>query len=44
LVIAGYTPQSVAEFLDLPLEHTGLASVQLQPEEKADPDGLVVAG
>jgi hypothetical protein len=32
LVIAGYTPQSVAALLDLPLEHTGLASVQLQPE------------
>ena len=36
LVIAGYTPQSIAQFLDLPLEHTGLASVQLQPEEKDD--------
>jgi HK97 family phage portal protein len=33
LVIAGYTPQSVAALLDLPLDHTGLASVQLQPEE-----------
>jgi hypothetical protein len=33
LVIAGYTPQSIAQFLDLPLEHTGLASVQLQPDE-----------
>jgi hypothetical protein len=32
LVIAGYTPESVAEFLDLPLAHTGLPSVQLQPE------------
>jgi len=43
LVIAGYTPQSIAQFLDLPLEHTGLASVQLQPEEK-DEDGSVEAG
>jgi hypothetical protein len=43
LIVAGYTPQSVAEFLGLPLEHSGLASVQLQPEEKADPDGLVKA-
>jgi HK97 family phage portal protein len=43
LITAGYTPQSVAEFLNLPLEHTGLASVQLQPEEKGDPQGLVEA-
>jgi HK97 family phage portal protein len=43
LVTAGYTPQSVAALLDLPLEHTGLASVQLQPEEKDD-DGEVEAG
>ena len=43
LVIAGYTPQSVAALLDLPLDHTGLASVQLQPEEKGDPAGLVEA-
>jgi len=43
LVIAGYTPQSIAQFLDLPLAHTGLASVQLQPEEKDD-DGDVEAG
>jgi HK97 family phage portal protein len=43
LVIAGYTPQSIAEFLDLPLAHTGLASVQLQPEEKDD-DADVEAG
>jgi hypothetical protein len=42
-VIAGYTPQSVAALLDLPLEHTGLASVQLQPEEK-DPETSVEAG
>jgi hypothetical protein len=42
LVIAGYTPQSIAQFLDLPLDHTGLASVQLQPEEKDD--GEVEAG
>ena len=42
-ITAGYTPQSVATFLDLPLEHTGLASVQLQPEEKDD-DGNVEAG
>jgi len=33
LVIAGYTPESVAAFLDLPLAHTGLVSVQLVPEE-----------
>jgi hypothetical protein len=33
LVIAGYTPQSIAEFLDLPLQHTGALSVQLQPDE-----------
>ena len=43
LVIAGFTPQSIAAFLDLPLEHTGLASVQLQPEE-TDEDGEVEAG
>ena len=43
LITAGYTPQSVAEFLDLPLVHTGLASVQLQAEEKDD-DGEVEAG
>jgi HK97 family phage portal protein len=43
LITAGYTPQSVAEYLDLPLDHTGLASVQLQPEEKGDPAGLVEA-
>ena len=42
-IIAGYTPESVAQFLDLPLEHTGLASVQLQPEDK-DEDGTVEAG
>lgn len=30
LVTAGYTPESVAEFLGLPLDHTGLPSVQLQ--------------
>lgn len=34
LVIAGYTPESVAKFLELPLQHTGLASVQLQPTEQ----------
>ena len=33
LIAAGYTPQSVATYLDLPLEHSGLASVQLQPDE-----------
>jgi hypothetical protein len=33
LVIAGYTPESIAEFLDLPLQHTGALSVQLQPDE-----------
>ena len=38
LVIAGYTPQSIAQFLDLPLEHTGLPSVQLQPEATEDDD------
>ena len=43
LITAGYTPQSVAQFLDLPLEHTGLASVQLQPEEK-DPEETGEAG
>ena len=43
LVIAGYTPQSIAQYLDLPLQHTGLASVQLQPEEK-DPTTTVEAG
>ena len=32
LITAGYTPQSVADWLDLPLDHTGLSSVQLQPE------------
>jgi HK97 family phage portal protein len=43
LVIAGYTPQSAAQVVGLPeLEHTGLASVQLQPEEKDD--GNVEAG
>lgn len=42
-IIAGYTPASVAQFLDLPLEHSGLASVQLQPEEK-DPETTVEAG
>jgi HK97 family phage portal protein len=31
-IIAGYTPESVAQFLDLPLRYTGLPSVQLQPE------------
>jgi HK97 family phage portal protein len=36
LVTAGYTPQSVAEYLDLPLKHTGLQSVQLVPEEKSE--------
>lgn len=30
-ITAGYTPQSVAQFLDLPLEHTNALSVQLQP-------------
>jgi HK97 family phage portal protein len=32
-ITAGYTPQSVAQFLDLPLEHTGALSVQLQAEQ-----------
>ena len=41
-ITAGYTPQSVAQFLDLPLDHTGLASVQLQPE--ANGDGTVEEG
>jgi HK97 family phage portal protein len=35
-IIAGYTPESVAQFLDLPLEHTGLQSVQLVPEQNGD--------
>jgi HK97 family phage portal protein len=35
LIAAGYTPASVAQFLDLPLEHTGALSVQLQPDEGA---------
>ena len=43
LINAGYTPQSVAQFLNLPLKHTGLASVQLQPEDNDD-DGEVEAG
>jgi HK97 family phage portal protein len=32
-IVAGYTPESVAQFLELPLEHSGLASVQLQTDE-----------
>jgi HK97 family phage portal protein len=40
LIIAGYTPQSVATYLDLPLEHTGLASVQLQDEVKNEEAGV----
>jgi hypothetical protein len=40
LIIAGYTPQSIADYLDLPLEHTGLASVQLQDEVKQDDAGV----
>lgn len=45
LIIAGYTPQSVADIVGLPeLVHTGMASVQLQPEEKSDPSGAVEAG
>jgi HK97 family phage portal protein len=39
-IVAGYTPQSVATFLDLPLEHTGLASVQLQDEVKNPEAGV----
>jgi hypothetical protein len=35
LIIAGYTPESVAQFLELPLEHTGLSSVQLNADESA---------
>jgi HK97 family phage portal protein len=31
-IVAGYTPESVAQFLELPLEHTGLSSVQLNQE------------
>ena len=43
LIVAGFTPQSVAEVVGLAgLEHTGLASVQLQPEEKDE--GTVEAG
>lgn len=34
-IASGYTPASVAEFLDLPLQHTGLASVQLQQDGEA---------
>jgi len=37
-ITAGYTAESVAQFLDLPLQHTGLASVQLQPEPAAEDD------
>jgi len=45
LIISGYTPQSVADIVGLPdLVHTGMASVQLQPEEKSDPSGAVEAG
>jgi HK97 family phage portal protein len=40
LIISGFTPQSVADFLDLPLEHTGLASVQLQDEVKNPEAGV----
>jgi HK97 family phage portal protein len=40
LIISGFTPQSVAQFLDLPLEHTGLASVQLQDEVKNPEAGV----
>jgi HK97 family phage portal protein len=36
LIAAGYTPQSVATYLDLPLEHTGLQSVQLNQPEKSE--------
>jgi HK97 family phage portal protein len=43
LIIAGYTPQSIADYLDLPLKHTGLASVQLQDEVK-NPEAGVEAG
>jgi HK97 family phage portal protein len=32
-ITAGYTPESVAQFLDLPLTHTGALSVQLQAEQ-----------
>jgi HK97 family phage portal protein len=35
LIIAGFTPQTVAALLELPLEHSGLPSVQLQPEQNA---------
>ncbi|HEY7822132.1 MAG TPA: phage portal protein [Acidimicrobiia bacterium] len=35
LVTAGYTPESVAAYLDIPVEHTGLPSVQLQ--QSAEP-------
>jgi HK97 family phage portal protein len=40
LIIAGYTPQSIADYLDLPLKHTGLASVQLQDEVKNPEAGV----
>ena len=37
LTVAGYTGESIAQLLDLPLEHTGLLSVQTQPA----PDGFI---
>jgi HK97 family phage portal protein len=40
LIISGYTPQSIADYLELPLKHTGALSVQLQPED----EGIVEAG
>ncbi|HEY7825054.1 MAG TPA: phage portal protein [Acidimicrobiia bacterium] len=38
LVTAGYTPESVAEYLGIPVDHTGLPSVQLQPEQNGGDD------
>lgn len=37
LTAAGFTGASVAELLGLPLDHTGLASVQVQPVEEGAP-------
>jgi len=39
LTISGYTGESIAELLDLPLEHTGLLSVQTQPPVEGEEPG-----
>lgn len=39
LTISGYTGESIAELLDLPLEHTGLLSVQTQPPVEGQEPG-----